>query len=101
MRSYEKHLEADIPPSQNDIEAFQDTLYCVLFRESGMKMNADGRLACPVQTFMALLSLREAGDFVKAGLVTQPISRLLYLSRSVVLRIALRDNDKDSAGFIG
>ena len=100
LHNYKTYLEADVPSSENDIERFQDTLYCILFRESGSKINADGRLACPVQTFIALLSLRKTGDFVKAGLVTQPISRLLYLSRSVVLRIALRGDDRDSDDFI-
>jgi hypothetical protein len=95
LRNYEEDLQADVPPSENDIEMFQDALSCVLFRENGLKINAGGRLACPVQSFMALLSLRKTGDFVKAGLVTQPISRLLYLSRSVVLRTAIRDGYED------
>ena len=100
LSNYEKHLEADVPPLENDLEMFQDALSSVLFRESDTKINSDGRLACPVQTFMALLSLRKAGDFVKAGLVTQPISRLLYLSRAVVLRTALRGDSGDDRGFI-
>ena len=90
---------ADLPPSRDDIEKFQEVLSCILFRDQSIDINGAGRLACPVQTYMALLSLRKAGDFVKPGLVTQPISRLLYLSRCVVLRITLRDH-KGTEGFI-
>lgn len=99
LESYKEHLMADTPPSDDDIERFQALLSCVLFREQGFGIDAAGRLACPVQTYMALLSLRRTGDFVKAGLVTQPISRLLYLSRCVVLRIAVRDYG-DTEGFL-
>jgi len=99
LRSYQEHLMADLPPSRDDIEKFQEVLSCILFRDQSIDINGAGRLACPVQTYMALLSLRKAGDFVKPGLVTQPISRLLYLSRCVVLRITLRDH-KGTEGFI-
>lgn len=97
LDSYRKYLAADVPSSEDDIEKFQDALSCVLFREKGLEINAAGRLACPVQTFMALLSLRKVGDFVKAGLVTQPISRLLYLSRAAVLMAVLRDHGGDES----
>ena len=90
---------ADLPPSHTDIENFQEVLSCVLFRDQTIEINAAGRLACPVQTYIALLSLRKRGDFVKPGLVTQPISRLLYLSRCVVLLITLRDH-KGTEGFM-
>jgi hypothetical protein len=99
LSDYREHLAADVPSSEKDIEKFQDALSCVLFREKGLEIDAAGRLACPVQTFMALLSLRKAGDFVKAGLVTQPISRLLYLSRAAVLMAVLRDH-KDGKAFM-
>lgn len=89
----------DLTPSHADVKKFQEVLSCVLFRDQSVKIDTAGRLACPVHTYMALLSLRKAGDFVKAGLVTQPISRLLYLSRSAVLQIVLRDH-KDTEGFM-
>jgi len=90
---------ADNPASNGDVEKFQSALSCVLFREADFEIDKLGRLACPVQSYIALLSLRKTGEFIKAGLVTQPISRLLYLSRSVVLRVTLRDHG-DKEGFI-
>ena len=77
-----------------DVEKFQTALFSVLFREQGVDITPAGRLSCPVQSYIALLSLRKAGDFVKASLVTQPISRLLYLSRAAILQTALRDHDR-------
>ena len=79
--------------SDDDVHKFQSALSCVLFREHGFEIDRVGRLACPVQSYIALLSLQKAGHFVHPGLVTQPISRLLYLSRSVVLRITVRDHE--------
>jgi len=99
LQDYQEYLTADITPSDNDIEKFQEALSCVLFREKGFEIDTVGRLACPVQAYIALLSLRKTGEFINAGLVTQPISRLLYLSRCVVLRITLRDHN-DKEGFI-
>lgn len=99
LQRYQEYLMADLPPSRDDVEKFQEALSCVLFRDKGIEIEKAGRLACPVQTYIALLSLRRGGDFVKAGLITQPISRFLYLSRSVVLRITLRDH-KDAEGFM-
>jgi len=93
LEDYKKYLMSDLAPSGDDVNKFQSTLFSVLFREQGLEIDTVGRLACPVQSYIALLSLRNTGQFVKAGLVTQPISRLLYLSRSVVLRIALRDRN--------
>ena len=82
---------ASLAPSCGDVEKFESALFSVLFREQGVQIDTIGRLACPVQSYLAFVSLWETGQFVKAGLVTQPISRFLYLSRAVVLRIALRD----------
>jgi len=98
LQDYQEYLTGDFAPSHEDVGRFQEVLSCVLFRDEDIKIHVDGRLACPVQTFIALLSLRKAGDFVKPGLVTQPISRLLYLSRCAVLQIALR-NHGDTEGF--
>lgn len=99
LQSYKEYLMADSGISDDGAERFQSALSYVLFRERGFEINKVGRLACPVQSYIALLSLRKAGEFVHPGLVTQPISRLLYLSRSVVLRITLRDH-KDTEGFM-
>lgn len=98
LQDYQEYLTVDAPSSDDDIQRFQEALSCVLFREEGFEIDTVGRLACPVQAYVALLSLRKTGEFVKAGLVTQPISRLLYLSRSVVLRIALREHS-NKEGF--
>ena len=96
LEDYKRHLTGDFPPSAGDVDKFQSALFSVLFREEGVQIDTVGRLSCPVQSYVALVSLRKTGQFVKAGLVTQPISRLLYLSRSVVLRMALRDcNEKE------
>lgn len=92
-------MDTRVEASDDDIERFQTALACVLFREQGFEINTLGRLACPVQTYIALFSMRKSGEFVKAGLVTQPIARLLYLSRCVILRITVRDHDK-TEGFI-
>jgi hypothetical protein len=99
LRDYQEYLMADLSPSRGDVQKFQEVLSCVLFRDQSIKVDMAGCLACPVQTYIALLSLRKAGDFVKPGLVTQPISRLLYLSRSAVLQIALH-NHEDTEGFM-
>lgn len=89
-----------IDSSDADIQKFQSALFVVLFRVNDIDISAAGRLSCPVQSYIALLSLREAGDFVKPGLVTQPISRLLYISKAVVLQVALRDCNEPEKPFI-
>jgi hypothetical protein len=99
LDKYKTYLTAQPVSSDRDIKEFQSALFCVLFREEGVNIDTVGRLACPVQLYMALLALRKAGDFVKPGLVTQPISRLLYLSRGAVLKVALSSPD-NIAGFI-
>ena len=96
LREYQEYLMGDLTPSDTDLEKFQAALSSVLFRDRGVDIDTVGRLACPVQSFISLLSLRKTGEFVKPSLVTQPISRFIYLSRAVVLRIALRDyKDKE------
>lgn len=86
-------------PSTGDTEKFQHALFCVLFREEASDLSVAGRLSCPVQCYISLLSLRKYGHFVKPGLVTQPISRLMYLSRAAVLKKALATHSGDS-GFM-
>jgi hypothetical protein len=98
LEGYKSYLMTDLILSNDDVKKFESVLFSLLFREPGFEIDKVGRLGCPVQSYIALLSLRKTGDFVKAGLVTQPISRLLYLSRCVVLRIAL-DVHEGSAGF--
>jgi hypothetical protein len=99
LRVYKEHLEDSHAASDNDVDIFEETLSRVLFRERNVEISLAGRLSCPVQCYIALLSLRRTGEFVKPSLVTQPISRLLYLSRSVALRIALRHRG-DSESFM-
>jgi len=96
---YQTYLTTNYVESDSDIERFQAALCCVLFREKEYNIDLVGRLACPIQSYIALLSLRKMGEFVKPGLVTQPIARLLYLSRMAVLRMALRD-PRSERGFI-
>lgn len=91
LDGYRGYLTQSANSLASDVEKFQLALFSVLFRERGLDVSPDGRLSCPVQTYIALLSLRKQGNFVKAGLVTQPISRLLYLSRATILKTALRD----------
>lgn len=88
LTAYQGHLSSLHAPSEEDIDRFQETLCSVLFREKEQEIDLLGKLACPVQSFMAILALRGIGVFAKAGLVTQPISRLLYLSRCSVLLLA-------------
>jgi hypothetical protein len=99
LEDYRKYLMSPTDSPAADIENFQSALLCVLFREESVDISTAGRLSCPVQSYIALISLRKAGDFVKPGLVTQPISRLLYISRAVVLKTALRDYN-EAEGFI-
>jgi hypothetical protein len=89
LNDYVKYLMSSTSSPLENVHRFQVALFCVLFRERGFDISVMGRLACPVQSYIALLSLRKQGVFVKAGLVTQPISRLLYLSRAAVLKTAL------------
>lgn len=96
LEDYQKYLMDPTDSPEEDVNQFQSALFSVLFREHTVDIDLTGRLSCPVQCYIALLSLRKMGNFVKPALVTQPISRLLYLSRSVVLQTALRDcNDTE------
>jgi hypothetical protein len=105
----QKHLLADYriylaslsTPLAEDIKMFQRVLTSVLFRDKSLQIDLLGKLACPVQSFMALLSIRSLGQFAKAGLVTQPISRLLYISRCSTLLFALDEaSGADNRRFI-
>lgn len=78
---------------------FQTALASVLFREENIDIDLLGKLACPVQSYMALLALRSVGNFVPACLVTQPISRLMYLSRNMAHRLTLDQVPKDDKRF--
>lgn len=100
LREYQECLMGNPAQSDSDTEKFQAALSSVLFRDRGFEIDTVGRLACPLQTYIALLSLRKTGEFVKPGLVTQPISRFMYLSRSAVLQTVLRDHNRDTEGFI-
>ena len=91
LGAYKEYLMESLIPSDRDIERFQTALFSVLFREQDFEIDTVGRLGCPVQSYIALLSLRRVGQFVNATLITQPISRLLYLSRSAILHVARRD----------
>jgi hypothetical protein len=99
LNSYREYLASTLMPSADDITRFQSALFSVLFREQGFDIDTAGRMACPVQSYIAFLSLRGPGQFVCAGLVTQPVSRLLYLSRSAVLQVALHDCN-EAEGFM-
>ena len=92
LEGYKEYLMSESPASNGDVEKFESALSCILFRDTDMEIDKVGRLACPVQSYIALLSLRNTGEFVHPSLVTQPISRLLYLSRATVLRVTLRDH---------
>lgn len=95
LEDYKQYLMDPTDSPGEEVTRFQSALFSVLFRERAVSIDLTGRLSCPVQCYMALLSLRKVGDFVKAGLVTQLISRLLYLSRSAILQTALRDCDDE------
>lgn len=95
LEDYKQYLMDPTDSPGEEVTRFQSALFSVLFRERAVSIDLTGHLSCPVQCYMALLSLRKVGDFVKAGLVTQPISRLLYLSRSAILQTALRDCDDE------
>jgi hypothetical protein len=99
LEDYRQYLTTSPVSSSDDVERFQTVLHRVLFREQVLDIDTVGRLACPVQSYIALLSLRRTGHFVQAGLVTQPISRLMYLSRGVVLKAAISGHNHDE-GFI-
>ena len=99
LENYRQYLTTSKDLSEDDVRRFQSALFCVLFREHAVDIDVTGRLSCPVQCYIALLSLRQAGHFIKPGLVTQPISRLLYLSRCAVLQVALCDRS-DAEGFV-
>jgi len=44
--------------SEDDVVMFQGALASVLFREEDVGISTLGKLACPVQSYMALLALR-------------------------------------------
>lgn len=93
LKDYKEYLTSVVDSSAADVERFQTALFSVLFRKPGLDITPAGRLSCPVQSYLALVSLRTIGDFVKPGLVTQPISRLMYLSRGAILQAALREHN--------
>ena len=94
LTAYQAYLSTDFSGSEVDVDLFQDTLSTILFRCERQEIDLLGKLACPVQSFMAILALRSVGKFVGARLVTQPISRLMYLSRGAVLLLALEQAPK-------
>ena len=101
LKKYRQYLDASGDPSNTDVDWFHDVLRSVLFRDRELQIDLLGKLACPVQSFLAILSIRSAGKYVKAGLVTQPISRLLYLSRgSVLLTTIAEASGADDRRFI-
>ena len=89
LKKYQEHLTTVRMASEEDVPMFQTALASVLFREQEMDIDIHGKLACPVQSYMAILALRSVGNFVPARLVTQPISRLMYASRAMALRLTL------------
>ena len=95
LEEYKQYLSTEADSTDADIDKFQSALFSVLFRDPDARIDVTGRLSCPVQCYVALLAFRKTGDFVKPGLVTQPISRLLYLSRSAVLQTALRNSGEE------
>ena len=101
LSGYRQYLMTTTTPSAGDVDAFHQVLSAVLFRDKELEIDFHGKLACPVQSFLAFLSIRSVGEFVKAGLVTQPISRLLYVSRGSVLLTALKEaSGADDRRFI-
>ena len=101
LKEYRQYLETSGDPSNIDVDRFHDVLRSVLFRDKELQIDLHGKLACPVQSFLAILSIRSAGKYVKAGLVTQPISRLLYLSRGSVLLTTIKETSgADDRRFI-
>jgi len=99
LKRYREHLNTVHMVSTEGVELFQAALCSVLFREENMDIDCFGKLACPVQSYMALLALRSVGKFVPACLVTQPISRLMYISRNAAHRLTLDKVSKDGGGF--
>lgn len=100
LMEYRSYLMSNPPPSDHDVDRFQLVISSVLFRERQDEIDLAGKLACPVQSFMAILALRGVGQFVKAALVTQPISKLLYLSRCSVLLLTLYQAPASDKRFI-
>ena len=101
LKDYRQYLETTGDPSDIDVDRFHYVLRSVLFRDKELQIDLLGKLACPVQSFLAILSIRSVGKYVKAGLVTQPISRLLYLSRgSVLLATIAEASGADDRRFI-
>ena len=101
LKEYRQYLEAGGDPSNVDVDRFHGALRSVLFRDKELQIDLLGKLACPVQSFLAILSIRSAGKYVKAGLITQPISRLLYLSRGSVLLTTISEaSGADDKRFI-
>lgn len=95
---YRQYLQSETARSNIDADRFHRVLRSVLFRDKELQIDLFGKLACPVQSFMAILAIRSVGKFVKAGLITQPISRLLYIMRGSVLLASIEQasgaNDK-------
>jgi hypothetical protein len=91
LTEYRQYLESATTPSDMDPDRFHHVLRSVLFRDKELQIDLLGKLACPVQSFVAILAIRSVGKYVKAGLITQPISRLLYLSRGSVLLTTLKE----------
>jgi len=101
LADYRRYLTSISTSLNDDIKTFQHVLSSLLFRDKNLEIDLLGKLACPVQSFMALLSMRSLGQFTKASLVTQPISRLLYISRCSVLLLALDEaSGADDRRFI-
>jgi hypothetical protein len=101
LTEYRQYLTTATTQSSTDIDKFHHALRSVLFRDNELQIDLLGKLACPVQSFMAILAIRSVGSYVKAGLVTQPISRLLYLSRGSVLLTTLEEaSGADDRRFI-
>ena len=57
LHSFQEYLMTDLPPSKDDIEKLQEVLSCVLFHNQSIDINKAGCLACPVQTYIALVFL--------------------------------------------
>ena len=99
LQLYKEHLMTAAWPSTGDTKKFQHVLFCVLFQEEASDLSVAGWLSYPMQCYIPLLLLRKYGYFIKPGLVTQPILRLMYLLRAVVLKKALATHSDDS-GFM-
>jgi len=101
LRDYQNYLTSVPTPPGDDIQIFQRVLFSLLFRDKNLEIELLGKLACPVQSFNAFVSIRSLGQFAKAALVTQPIARFLYISRCSALLFALDEaSGADNRRFI-